>query len=145
MPGGILKKLATDSKGISGVVALALAGPATGCADADAANSRSADTTRAGVRNTMRALPERAEPSTFGRRRSRKTGAWFRGAASPKRQHSATIRRMHRYLVALLLVLAPVVGVAQDHLTPGALPPAERPFGTLREQAALQQQWLKKR
>lgn len=30
-------------------------------------------------------------------------------------------------------------------LAPGALPQAERPFGTLREQASLQQAWLKKR
>ena len=35
--------------------------------------------------------------------------------------------------------------MAQERLAPGALPAADRPFGTLREQAALQQQWLKKR
>jgi hypothetical protein len=29
-------------------------------------------------------------------------------------------------------------------LAPGALPSADRPFGTLRDQAALQQQWLKR-
>jgi Xaa-Pro aminopeptidase len=35
--------------------------------------------------------------------------------------------------------------IAGAQVAPGALPSAERPFGTLREQAALQQQWLKKR
>jgi hypothetical protein len=34
---------------------------------------------------------------------------------------------------------------AQDRLKSSALPPAERPFGTLREQATLQQAWLKQR
>jgi Metallopeptidase family M24 len=41
------------------------------------------------------------------------------------------------------LLLAAVLFGAQ--LAPNALPPAERPFGTLREQAAQQQAWLKKR
>jgi Xaa-Pro aminopeptidase len=35
--------------------------------------------------------------------------------------------------------------MAGAQVAPGALPSAERPFGTLRDQAALQQQWLKKR
>lgn len=39
--------------------------------------------------------------------------------------------------IAVLLLVA--------QLTPGALPQAERPFGTLREQAVQQQAWLKKR
>jgi Xaa-Pro aminopeptidase len=58
-------------------------------------------------------------------------------------------------LAALVLVL-PIVTVAQDtvrpavvtpqgRLAPAAMPDAERPFGTLREQAAMQQDWLKKR
>ena len=47
-------------------------------------------------------------------------------------------------LVLIALCLAPVVG-AQDRLAPGALPPAERPFGTQRELAAMQQAWLEKR
>lgn len=34
---------------------------------------------------------------------------------------------------------------AQDRLTPGAVPAAERPFGTLRDQATMQQGWLKQR
>src|SRR3954471_17292542 len=55
------------------------------------------------------------------------------------------MRRMHRHVLALLLFLLPVAGSAQDHIAPGALPPADRPFGTLRDQAAMQQQWLKKR
>ncbi|MBW8894745.1 MAG: Xaa-Pro aminopeptidase [Acidobacteria bacterium] len=55
------------------------------------------------------------------------------------------MRRMHRHVLALLLLFLPVAGSAQDHIAPGALPPADRPFGTLRDQAAMQQQWLKKR
>jgi Xaa-Pro aminopeptidase len=39
----------------------------------------------------------------------------------------------------------PASGRADARLTAGALPNADRPFGTLREQAAMQQQWLKKR
>jgi hypothetical protein len=61
------------------------------------------------------------------------------------------------YLPLAALVLAlPIVIVARDTKAPGAtpatgrvaaaaMPAAERPFGTLREQAALQQKWLKKR
>src|SRR5436305_6823644 len=33
----------------------------------------------------------------------------------------------------------------QQRLRAGSLPSADRPFGTLRDQAAMQQQWLKKR
>jgi Xaa-Pro aminopeptidase len=58
--------------------------------------------------------------------------------------------------VAALVVLAPVStlvghgqerrpGTQDNRLAPGALPAADRPFGTLREQAAMQQAWLKKR
>lgn len=58
-------------------------------------------------------------------------------------------------LAALILVL-PIFAVAQDtprpaaaapqgRVAPGAMPAAERPFGTLREQAAMQQAWLKQR
>jgi Xaa-Pro aminopeptidase len=39
----------------------------------------------------------------------------------------------------------PAAAAPQGHLTPGALPDADRPFGTLREQAAMQQEWLQKR
>jgi hypothetical protein len=47
--------------------------------------------------------------------------------------------------LAALIAAAPAVILAQDRLAPNALPAAARPFGTLREQAALQQAWLKQR
>src|SRR6202022_4658669 len=64
-------------------------------------------------------------------------------------------RFVHLPLAALVLAL-PIVIVAQDtkgpgampaagRVAPAAMPAAERPFGTLREQAAMQQKWLKKR
>ncbi len=46
-------------------------------------------------------------------------------------------------LAVVLVCSLPLPAAAQ--VAPGAVPPAERPFGTLREQAALQQAWLKKR
>ena len=46
-------------------------------------------------------------------------------------------------LAVVLVCSLPLPAAAQ--LAPGAVPPAERPFGTLREQAALQQAWLKQR
>jgi Xaa-Pro aminopeptidase len=52
---------------------------------------------------------------------------------------ASTIRR-----VCLVCLLA-CPSLAGAQVAPGAVPPAERPFGTLREQAAMQQQWLKKR
>jgi Xaa-Pro aminopeptidase len=55
------------------------------------------------------------------------------------------MRGMNRQLFALVFAALPLVASAQDRLAPAALPPADRPFGTLREQAAMQQQWLKKR
>src|SRR5207342_3950816 len=45
--------------------------------------------------------------------------------------------------VALLALALPAV--AQAQVAPAALPTADRPFGGLREQAAMQQAWLKKR
>src|SRR4051794_37338463 len=48
-----------------------------------------------------------------------------------------------RAVLAALAIAGPISAFAQ--VAPGALPPAERPFGTLREQAAMQQDWLKKR
>src|SRR6476660_890669 len=45
----------------------------------------------------------------------------------------------------LAALIHPTPAGAQERLAPGALPAADRPFGTLREQAALQQAWLKKR
>ena len=52
---------------------------------------------------------------------------------------------VRRAALAALIAAAPAVAHAQDRLAPNALPAADRPFGTLREQAALQQAWLKKR
>ena len=66
--------------------------------------------------------------------------------------------RFARRAAVPALLLAFCIGVAaqeqrttdamrswQAKLAPAALPAAQRPFGTLREQAAIQQQWLKKR
>ena len=53
-----------------------------------------------------------------------------------------------RHLVlALLVAVLPAVAGAQapPRLAAGALPAADRPFGTLREQAVMQHGWLKKR
>jgi Xaa-Pro aminopeptidase len=52
---------------------------------------------------------------------------------------ASTIRR-----VCLVCLLA-CPSLAGAQVAPGAVPSAERPFGTLRDQAAMQQQWLKKR
>src|SRR4051812_49173924 len=52
---------------------------------------------------------------------------------------------MTRHACALLLLLSATGAGAQERLAAGALPVADRPFGTLRDQAAMQQQWLKKR
>jgi hypothetical protein len=56
-------------------------------------------------------------------------------------------------LATLLLVAVPTLPAigeradfaVQERLAPNALPAASRPFGTLREQAAMQQSWLKQR
>jgi hypothetical protein len=53
-----------------------------------------------------------------------------------------------RAAMAALVLALPIVTEAQapqGRLAPAAVPPAERPFGTLRDQAAMQQEWLKKR
>ncbi len=47
--------------------------------------------------------------------------------------------------VRLLLVTSSIAAIAAGSTAPQPVPPAERPFGTLREQAALQQEWLRKR
>jgi Xaa-Pro aminopeptidase len=52
-----------------------------------------------------------------------------------------SVLRRAAYAVAFLAL--PIVTQAQ--VAPGALPSAERPFGTLRDQAVQQQAWLKKR
>jgi len=46
---------------------------------------------------------------------------------------------------AVIVCSLAVAAQEPPRLAPQALPQAERPFGTLREQAAMQQQWLKKR
>jgi hypothetical protein len=63
---------------------------------------------------------------------------------------SDRLRRMRRFYshpaLAVFFTLAlAAFSSAQERLAPGALPAADRPFGTLREQAAMQQIWLKKR
>jgi Xaa-Pro aminopeptidase len=54
-------------------------------------------------------------------------------------------RLSRRAALSVLVVAIPSLVLAQDRLAPNALPHAERPFGSLREQAAIQQAWLKKR
>ncbi|MGH9143932.1 MAG: M24 family metallopeptidase [Vicinamibacterales bacterium] len=50
---------------------------------------------------------------------------------------------LRRCACVLALLALPIVMQAQ--VAPAAMPAAERPFGTLREQAVMQQAWLKKR
>src|SRR5438874_5783087 len=59
---------------------------------------------------------------------------------------SESVRRASAAAGAIPIVCS-LGALAQEasRIAPGALPPAERPFGTLHVQAALQQQWLKKR
>src|SRR5437867_586492 len=54
---------------------------------------------------------------------------------------------VRRTVLAMLVGLPPAIASAQEppRLAAGALPAADRPFGTLREQAAMQHAWLKKR
>ena len=61
---------------------------------------------------------------------------------------------MTKILLVAIIMSAPALASAQEatpdavwqqRLKAGSLPRADRPFGTLREQAAMQQQWLKKR
>ena len=67
-----------------------------------------------------------------------------------------TLPVVRRAAFAALVLALPVIAVAQEtarptavappvRVAPGALPAADRPFGTLRDQAAVQQAWLKKR
>lgn len=63
--------------------------------------------------------------------------------------YTAPMRTRHLFLAAVLASLAGTSIVStladQERLAPGSIPAAERPFGTLREQAAMQLEWLKKR
>jgi Metallopeptidase family M24 len=52
---------------------------------------------------------------------------------------------LRTFVVAALVAGSAITASAQERLAQRALPPADRPFGTLREQAAMQQEWLKKR
>jgi Xaa-Pro aminopeptidase len=56
---------------------------------------------------------------------------------------------VHRAAIAAIVLAFAILVTGQDRgqnrLAAGALPAAQRPFGTLREQADLQQAWLKKR
>src|SRR4030095_16539358 len=51
--------------------------------------------------------------------------------------------RFVRFVVIAATLIVPASAVAQ--IKTESLPAAERPFGTLRDQAAMQQQWLRKR
>jgi Xaa-Pro aminopeptidase len=59
------------------------------------------------------------------------------------------MRTISAVILGLSLVTLPVAGRAQhqqdQRVAAAALPSADRPFGTLREQATMQQAWLKKR
>src|SRR5471030_3202888 len=50
-----------------------------------------------------------------------------------------------RHSLALAMCLGALPIVARAQVAPAALPSADRPFGSLREQAVMQQAWLKKR
>jgi Xaa-Pro aminopeptidase len=84
-----------------------------------------------------------------------RTGRYRRGfliAAGGRAREASKIARMAKFSALVLgvsLVALPVAGSAQhpqdQRIAAGALPAADRPFGTLREQAEMQQAWLKKR
>src|SRR5262245_17825753 len=60
----------------------------------------------------------------------------------------AAMRMLSAVILGLTLVTLPAAARAQhqdQRIVSSALPSADRPFGTLREQAAMQQAWLKKR
>jgi hypothetical protein len=58
---------------------------------------------------------------------------------------TSIIRYTTAAFIALPIVITAQTSTVENRLAPNALPAAERPFGTLREQAALQQTWLEKR
>jgi Xaa-Pro aminopeptidase len=58
------------------------------------------------------------------------------------------MRTLTAILFGLTILFTPIAAAPQaadQRVGPGALPAAERPFGTLREQSAMQHAWLKKR
>src|SRR5262249_29373692 len=93
---------------------------------------------------TRRNTPGDRSPSSDVRRRTR-AHVGVHAAGSPPAGQSARIARMKGHALVWLLTALPAIAAGQDRVAPGALPQADRPFGTLREQAAMQQQWLKKR
>jgi Xaa-Pro aminopeptidase len=54
-----------------------------------------------------------------------------------------SLPQIRAVILAALMFAFPIVTAAQ--VAPAAMPAADRPFGTLRDQAAMQQAWLKKR
>ena len=61
-------------------------------------------------------------------------------------KEAMSLTTVRTVLLGLLAIVSPLVAAAQEsRLAPGATPGADRPFGTLRDQAEMQQAWLKKR
>lgn len=52
---------------------------------------------------------------------------------------------IRRVVLSLVVIAVSVPALQAQQLAPNALPTAERPFGTLRYQAAIQQEWLQQR
>ena len=84
----------------------------------------------------------------------RRTGRVSKYAIVRRRRGTTIMRRRITFPTLVFLTIVaiaatshfqPATPQAQEHVKANALPAAERPFGTLREQAALQQAWLKKR
>ena len=84
----------------------------------------------------------------------RRTGRVSKYAIVRRRRGTTIMRRRITFPTLAFLTIGaiaatshfqPATPQAQEHVKASALPAAERPFGTLREQAALQQAWLKKR
>src|SRR5229473_4047189 len=124
MPAGILKKLATDSNGISGVVALAFAGPATGCAMAGPATSASATTMQAGTRCMIASLARRSLPLNA----AKANGAFQSASAPERRQERSALRRLAPLRAVFTVVdhLADDFGLGQALERIGPLVPVRR-------------------
>ena len=56
-----------------------------------------------------------------------------------------SFQMMRRVVVVVVVVLSCAALSAQNRVAPNAMPAADRPFGTLRDQAVMQQAWLKQR
>src|SRR5262249_60553047 len=92
---------------------------------------------------TRRNTPGDRSPSCDVRRRTR-AHVGVHAAGWPRAGQSARIARMKRHALVWLLTALPAVASPPDRLAPRAPPPADRPFGTPREQAAVQRPWLEK-